>query len=480
MSARINPLGDAAQMAAAVRQGEVSARELLTASLARIEATDARVNAFTCQTQDRAFAEADAVDARRSALLKKGESLDALGALAGVPYAVKNLYDIVGGVTLAGSVINRSLPPAEADAFLVKQMKAAGAVLVGALNMDEYAYGFTTENTHYGPCHNPHDLARISGGSSGGSGAAVAAGQVPLSLGSDTNGSIRVPASLCGVWGLKPTFGRLSRRGTYPFVHSIDHLGPMANSVTGLALAYDALQAPDAHDPGCHALRVQPVAGLAAGLTGLPGLTGLRIGVLNGYFDDHASAAAREVVALAASTLGTTASVYWPDAGLARAAAFIITASEGGSLHLDDLRTQLASFEPLSVDRFIAGALQPADWYLRAQRFRRIYRDRINALFADWDVLITAATPVSAPLIGTEWLDINGTQQPCRAAMGLLTQPISFAGCPVVIAPMWPTSTNGMPLGVQIIAAPWREDLAFAVARQLSDAGVAHVKPAAC
>jgi AtzE family amidohydrolase len=478
MSALMNPLGDAAQMAAAVRQGEASARELLTVSLARIEATDARVNAFTCQTQDRAFAEADAVDARRSALIKKGESLAALGALAGVPYAVKNLYDIAGEVTLAGSVINRNHPPAEADAFLVKQMKAAGAVLVGALNMDEYAYGFTTENTHYGPCHNPHDLARISGGSSGGSGAAVAAGQVPLSLGSDTNGSIRVPASLCGVWGLKPTFGRLSRRGTYPFVHSIDHLGPMANSLTGLALAYDALQAPDAHDPGCHAQRVQPVAAMAQGAS--PGLKGLRIGVLNGYFDDHASAAAREVVALAASTLGSTASVYWPDAGLARAAAFIITASEGGSLHLDDLRTQLVSFEPLSVDRFIAGALQPADWYLRAQRFRRIYRDRINALFADWDVLITAATPVSAPIIGTEWLDINGTQQPCRAAMGLLTQPISFAGCPVVTAPMWPTSTDGMPLGVQIIAAPWREDLAIVVARQLSEAGVAHVKTAAC
>jgi amidase/aspartyl-tRNA(Asn)/glutamyl-tRNA(Gln) amidotransferase subunit A len=475
MSALVNKHGDAAQMAAAVRQGEISARELLTATLARVEATDAHVNAFTCQTQDRAFAEADAVDARRSALLKQGESLDALGPLAGVPYAVKNLYDIVGEVTLAGSVINRSLPPAEADAFLVKQMKAAGAVLVGALNMDEYAYGFTTENTHYGPCQNPHDLARISGGSSGGSGAAVAAGQVPLSLGSDTNGSIRVPASLCGVWGLKPTFGRLSRRGTYPFVHSIDHLGPMANSVAGLALAYDALQGPDAHDPGCYAQRMQPVAGSMQHSS-----TGVRVGALNGYFDDHASAAAREVVALAARTLGTTASVHWPDAGLARAAAFIITASEGGSLHLDDLRTQLAAFEPLSVDRFIAGALQPADWYLRAQRFRRIYRDRINALFADWDVLITAATPVSAPLIGTEWLDINGTQQPCRAAMGLLTQPISFAGCPVVTAPMWPTGTHGMPLGLQIIAAPWREDLAFWVAQQLSKSGVAHVKIAAC
>jgi AtzE family amidohydrolase len=466
MSALADFKSDAALMAAAVRAGEVSARELLDASLARIEATDGAVNAFTLQTLERARAEADAVDAQRA------RAPQALGPLAGVPYAVKNLYDIEGEVTVAGSVIHRSHAPAEADAVLVRRMQSAGAVLVGALNMDEYAYGFTTENTHYGPCHNPHDLARISGGSSGGSGAAVAAGQVPLSLGSDTNGSIRVPASLCGVWGLKPTFGRLSRRGSFPFVHSIDHLGPMAGSLAGLALAYDALQGADPLDPGCHARRVQSVA---TSLGGLP--AGLRIGVLGGYFEAHASAPAREVVALAARVLGATASVQWPDAALARAAAFIITASEGGSLHLDDLRTQLDAFEPLSVDRFVAGALQPADWYLRAQRFRRVYRDRVNALFGDWDLLLAPATPVSATPIGTEWLDINGTELPCRAAMGLLTQPISFAGCPVVTAPLWPEASGGLPLGVQIIAAPWREDLAFAAAQRLTEAGVARIKP---
>ena len=457
---------DAARMAQAVRSGAVSARELLSASLARMEATDGQVNAFTLQTRARAEAEADAIDAQRA------RAPQALGPLAGVPFAVKNLFDIEGVVTLAGSTVNRSHAPAEADAVLVQQMQSAGAVLVGALNMDEYAYGFTTENTHYGPCHNPHDLARISGGSSGGSGAAVAAGQVPVTLGSDTNGSIRVPASLCGVWGLKPTFGRLSRRGTYPFVYSIDHLGPMASSVAGLALSYDALQRPDPRDPGCHAQRVQPVTPLMQGAA-----PGLRIGVLGGYFEEHATASARAAVALAAQALGATNTAQWPDAALGRSAAFIITASEGGSLHLDDLRTQSAAFEPLSVDRFIAGALQPADWYLRAQRFRRVYRERVNALFADWDVLIAAATPVSAPLIGTEWLDLNGTQQPCRAAMGLLTQPISFAGCPVVTAPLWPEGTGGMPLGVQLIAAPWREDLAFAAAQRLADAGVARVQP---
>ena len=457
---------DALSMAACVASGEISARALLESCINRIEATDASVNAFTDKTLSRAFAEADAVDIGRA----NGQ---ALGPLAGVPYAVKNLFDIDGVVTLAGSTINRNHAAATADAFLVKQMKAAGAVLVGALNMDEYAYGFTTENTHYGPCHNPHDLSRIAGGSSGGSGAAVAAGQVPITLGSDTNGSIRVPASLCGVWGLKPTFGRLSRRGTYPFVYSIDHLGPIASSLKGLALTYDALQSPDPLDAGCHALTIQQVMPIAD-----QGIEGLRVGVLGGYFHDHASPAAREVVALAAKTLGAKEEVIWPAAALARSAAFIITASEGGSLHLNDLRTHADEFEPLSVDRFMAGALQPADWTIKAHRVRRMYRDKVNALFKDWDILLTAATPVSAPMIGTEWLHINGIQHPARAAMGLLTQPISFAGCPVVAAPMWPTQTGGLPIAVQVIAAPWREDLAFRAAKVLERAGVAHIKTA--
>jgi amidase/aspartyl-tRNA(Asn)/glutamyl-tRNA(Gln) amidotransferase subunit A len=180
---------------------------------------------------------------------------------------------------------------------------------------------------------------------------------------------------------------------------------------------------------------------------------------------------------VAARALGAIDEVTWPDPALGRAAAFIVSASEGGSLHLQDLRTRADEFEPLSVDRFIAGALQPAAWYARAQRFRRIYRDRVNALFQQWDILLAPATPVSAPLIGTEWLDINGVRQPCRPSLGLLTQPISFAGCPVVAAPMWPADTGGLPIAVQIIAAPWREDLALRTAQALQDAGVASLKP---
>ena len=448
----------------AVRRGDLSASEMVEQSLARIEATNADFNAFTGVSHQRARHEAAAIDTRRLS----GETLP---PLAGLPYAVKNLFDIEGEVTLAGSKLNASHPPARADAFLVQRLQAAGAVLVGSLNMDEYAYGFTTENTYYGPCHNPHDTTRIAGGSSGGSGAAVAAGQVPLALGSDTNGSIRVPASLCGVWGLKPTFGRLSRRGTYPFVHNLDHLGPFADSLELLAMAYDALQSPDPLDPGCHAQHVQPVCG-----TLQRGPEDLRIGLLGGYFQDNAGPAAREAVATAAQALGASELVEWPDAGLARAAAFILGASEGGALHLDDLRRHADMFEPLSVDRFIAGALQPGAWYVRAQRFRRLYRERVNALFGQWDVLLAPATPVCAPLIGTEWLEIQGQRHPCRPAMGLLTQPISFAGCPVAVAPLWPRLGEGLPMGVQIITAPWREDLALRVAAVLENQGVAHLK----
>jgi AtzE family amidohydrolase len=452
-----------AEILRAVASGERSAREVCEAALERVAASDGRINAFTERTADRARAEADAVDARRA----RGE---ALPPLAGLPYAVKNLFDIAGLTTLAGSKVNRGLPPAREDAVLVRRLKEAGAVLVGALNMDEYAYGFTTENTHYGPTRNPRDPARMAGGSSGGSGAAVAAGQVPLTLGSDTNGSIRVPASLCGVWGLKPTFGRLSRRGSYPFVHSIDHLGPLADSVEALALAYDVLQGPDPQDAGCHALRVQPAApGLGRGVEGL------RVGLLGGYFEAFASPAARSVAAHAARVLGAEEQVEWPDAAAARAAAFIVSASEGGSLHLPDLRTRAQDFEPLSVDRFIAGALQPVDWYLQAQRFRRAYRERVNALFAHWDVLVAPATPVSAPAIGEDWIEIEGQRHPSRPSLGLLTQPISFAGCPVVAAPMWPGGTGGMPIAVQLIAAPWKESLCLRAARVLQDAGVAHL-----
>jgi len=445
----------------AVKGGEMLAEEALEHCIARIEATDSKVNAFTDGTFERALREARAVDRKRAS----GETLP---LLAGLPYAVKNLYDIEGITTRAGSRVRDGEPPAAADAVLVERLRNAGAVLVGALNMDEFAYGFTTENSHHGPTRNPRDPTRIAGGSSGGSAAAVAAGQVPVALGSDTNGSIRVPASLCGVFGLKPTFGRLSRRGTFPFVASIDHLGPFARSVEDLAAAYDALQGPDPLDPGCHATRVQPASAQIHA-----SLRGLRICTLGGYFEDNAGPTARRTLEIAATALHAAPGVEWPDAALGRIAAFVITASEGGSLHLPLLRERAAEFEPLSVDRFIAGALQPVEWYVRAQRFRARYRAGVQALFEQWDVLLAPATPVQAPLIGTEHIEIAGKAMPARPSMGLLTQPISLAGCPVVAVPLWPEGPGKLPLGVQVIAAPWREDLALRVARALEVVGAA-------
>jgi len=193
----------ASEIASRISSGETTAREVIETTLARIASINPKVNAFTDITAERARQAADAVDGHR----KRGEKL---GQLAGVPFAVKNLIDIAGLPTRAGSKINRDLPPTSRDAMLVRRLEAAGAILVGALNMGEYAYDFTGENVHDGPSRNPHDVTRMTGGSSGGSGGAVGGGLVPLALGSDTNGSIRVPSSFCGIFGLKPTYGRVS------------------------------------------------------------------------------------------------------------------------------------------------------------------------------------------------------------------------------------------------------------------------------
>ena len=231
----------AQEIAEAVAGGKLIALAATEAALARIAKHDAVLNSFTDVTADRARAKARAVDVA----IAVGQKV---GPLAGVPFAVKNLFDVKGLPTRAGSKINRDLPPSSRDATLIERMEAAGAVLVGALNMGEYAYDFTGENIHDGPSRNPHDPTRMSGGSSGGSGSSVGGGLVPLALGSDTNGSIRVPSSFCGIFGLKPTYGRLSRARSFPFVASFDHLGPFARSVGDLALAYDAMQGPDADD----------------------------------------------------------------------------------------------------------------------------------------------------------------------------------------------------------------------------------------
>lgn len=458
----IDPFLPAHALARLVATGEVSAEEVTQAVLARIEAMNGEVNAFTDVTSARALDAARAVDRRRHA----GNDL---GPLAGVPFAAKNLFDIAGLPTRAGSKINRDLAPAPRDAALVERLTQAGAILVGGLNMGEYAYDFTGENAHDGNCRNPHDLARMSGGSSSGSGAATAAGLAPISLGSDTNGSIRVPSSFCGVFGLKPTYGRLARTRSFPFCDSLDHLGPIARSPRDLALAYDAMQGIDGHDPAQACRVVQPT---------LPdldrGVAGLRIAVAGGYFDTAGMPEAAEAVARVAKALGATEIRDVVGAAEGRAAAFLITNAESSTFHLDRLRRRADDFDPDTRDRFLAGALLPAAWLVQAQRVRRWFHDETMRLFRDIDLLIAPATPVVAPRTGEKILSFRGQELPLRPNIGVFTQPISCIGFPVAAVPVF---TGALPIGIQIIAAPWREDLCLRAAQLLEDAGIAEARP---
>jgi len=447
----------ASHLAAEVTAGGISALELVEATLVRIRARDPLLNSFTALTEERAHNRARALDEARA----RGKPL---GPLAGVPFAVKNLFDIAGLPTIAGSKINREKEPAPRDAAVIERLEHAGAVLVGALNMGEYAYDFTGENIHDGPSHNPHDLKRMTGGSSGGCGGAVAGGLVPLALGSDTNGSIRVPSSCCGIFGLKPTYGRLSRARSFPFVASLDHVGPMARSVEDLALAYDAMQGFDPDDPACVNRAAQPVTPLLA-----RGAAGLRIAVAGGYFKGR-SAEVVQAIDRVAVALSVNRDIEIPQAERARSAAFLITASEGASLHLDRLRHRAKDYDPAVRDRLIAGAMAPASLVVKAHKFRRWYRDEMLKLFSDVDVILAPATPCTAPLIGQQTFKFGDQELPVRANLGIYTQPISFIGLPVVAVPV---PLSPLPLAIQIVAAPWREDIALRVTYALEANGVA-------
>jgi amidase/aspartyl-tRNA(Asn)/glutamyl-tRNA(Gln) amidotransferase subunit A len=454
---------DGIAIAHAVRSGQTSAEAVITVALSRARSVGAALNCYVEVLERSALEDARRVDAR----LKAGAEP---GPLAGVPFAVKNLFDVAGVVTLAGSKINRDHPPAQEDATAVRRLRDAGAVLVGTLGMDEYAYGFTNENSHYGPVRNPHDPACMPGGSSGGSGAAVASGCVPIALGTDTNGSVRVPASLCGLFGLKPTFGRISRAGTAPFVPSLDHVGVLTRSVRDAALVFDLANGPDPRDPASSARSREGV-----GATLDQGIAGLRIGRAVGYFEEEATAEALEAVRAVARALGAKTEHVVAEARTARYAAMIVSAVEGSAMHFADLQCRPGDFDPMTRDRFIAGALFPGETYVRAQTFRRAYRNALMGLFAQVDVLVAPATPMVAPHIGQDEIEIDGVRLPVRPHLGRYAQPISFVGLPVVAVPT--RAPGALPIGVQLIGAPYQEGALLRAARFLEANGVAKVFP---
>ncbi len=446
---------DALALAEAINKREITALATTQATLNQIQQHNRKLNCFTAILADLAIAQAQKIDREIAA----GNNP---GILAGVPFAVKNLFDVRGITTLAGSKINRDNLPATQDATAISRLKQAGAILVGTLNMDEYAYGFVTENSHYGSTHNPHDLNRIAGGSSGGSAAAVAANLVPFSLGSDTNGSIRLPAALCGVYGLKPTYGRLSRHGVALFSGSLDCIGAFTNSIRDLAAIFDILQGIDSQDPVCTAKPPQFC---------LPelerGIDSLRIAIADDYFSRGAETEALEAVATVANSLGVTQTITIPESDRARAAAYIITAVEGANLHLKNLRSRPQDFDPATRDRFLAGALIPSSWYVQAQRFRSWYRRQLREIFERVDIILAPTTPCVAPLLGQETITIMGESILVRPNLGRFTQPLSFIGLPILSYPI--LQVDRLPLGVQIIGAPDNESLIFRVASEIAD-----------
>ena len=449
---------DAVAIAQAIRHRKTKATDIITATLTQIEAENPSRNCFTTITKEAAQKQAQVIH-------RNIEQGSPLGILTGVPFAVKNSFDIAGVTTLAGAKINAENPPAAKDATTIARLKQGGAILVGALNMDEYAYGFVTENSHYGVTPNPHDASCIAGGSSGASAAAVASGLVPIALGSDTNGSVRVPAALCGVYGLKPTYGRLSRAGTVLLSDSLDQIGIFARSVRDLATVMDLLQGEDITDPVSTKHPPEPC---------LPqlnlGIRDVRVAVADGYFASGATPEALAGVEELARVLGTSERITLPESDRARAAAYLITASEGASQHLANLKSRPQDFDPATRDRFLAGALIPSQWYHQAQRFRSWYRDRLREVFQNFDIILAPTTPCVAPKIGQKTVNIDGKVMSVRPNLGRFTQPLSFVGLPVLSVPIYPSGS--LPLGVQIITSPYNEALLLRLASVLEREGI--------
>ncbi len=436
-----------------VADGEVSPVELTSACLERIAGIDAQVNAFITVTADTAVDEARAAERERV----RGE---AAGPLAGVPIAVKDLFDTAGVRTTAGSSFFAERVP-DRDAAVVQKLRAAGAVLLGKLNMHEWALGVTNDNPHYGACHNPWALDRITGGSSGGSAAALAAGLCFGSLGSDTGGSIRIPASLCGVVGLKPTYGRVSLRGVVPLSWSLDHAGPMARRVSDVALLLDVIAGPDRGDPGSVDVAADDYT------TRLDdGISGWRIGVIAdewlGDIESNVHTLVRkatQVLASAGAQIEELAAPQLPDAARLNG---LMTTADAATFHRERMESAPDHFGSDVLARLRRGAGYGATDYADARRQQTILRHTFSSWFVEhggmFDAVVLPTTPCTAPRIAG--LDAVAT----APVLTRLTAPFNFTGLPALSVPCGLTP-EGLPVGLQIVGAPWAERRVLRVGR---------------
>jgi aspartyl-tRNA(Asn)/glutamyl-tRNA(Gln) amidotransferase subunit A len=464
-----------AELSGRLAAREVSAEEAVRAALARIEETDGRLGAFLAVTPERALDDARASDARRA----RG---DGRGPLDGVPLAVKDILCTEGVPTTAGSrILEGFVPPY--DAAPVERLRAAGAVLVGKLNMDEFAMGSSTENSAYRPCRNPWDPARTPGGSSGGSAAAVAARQVAGALGTDTGGSIRQPASFCGVVGVKPTYGRVSRWGVIAFASSLDQVGPLARTVEDAALLLGAIAG---HDPRDMTSSRRPVPDYRDGLEA--GARGLRVGVprewLGGGLEAGVERRVREALAALERLGATLVDVELPHVGYGIAAYYLIAPAEASSnlARYDGVRyglrrgeegglrrmygeTRDRGFGPEPKRRIMLGTYALSAgyydaYYLRAQKVRTLVRGDFDRAFERCDVVAGPVAPTAAFRLGEK------SDDPLQMYLAdAYTIPASLAALPGLSVPAGLHPESGLPVGLQLVGRPFDEGTLLRAAR---------------
>jgi aspartyl-tRNA(Asn)/glutamyl-tRNA(Gln) amidotransferase subunit A len=427
-----------AALARRLAAGEVSPVEAVRASLAAIEALDPRLNAFISVRGDEALAEAAALERRAPN-----------GPLWGVPLGVKDVVDVAGARTTAASKILADTVAGE-DAVAVAALRAAGAVVVGKLNTHEFAFGARTTSPHFGPARNPWDPERIRGGSSGGSGAAVSAGLVPGALGTDTAGSIRIPACYCGVTGHRPTTGLVSNRGVVPVSWTFDAVGPLARAAEDCALVLDAMA---------------PSAGATAALA--VGVGRLRVGVVGALFEhelldpDIAAACVAAVDELRA-VVASVEPVEVPLLGRAGVAQQLVMLPEASAAHRPWLRTRLADYGDDVRARLLAGLFLPSTAYVTGLRARRLFREGLDRVFEGVDVLVAPSMPVRPPQLDEETVEAGGRRVPYRLGLIPFNSPWSLAGAPVASVPCG--LAGGLPAGLAVVGRPGEDATVLRVA----------------
>jgi aspartyl-tRNA(Asn)/glutamyl-tRNA(Gln) amidotransferase subunit A len=436
-----------------LRAREVSAVELAQESLRAIREQQPQLNAFITITEDTALEQARRADEEFAQGIDRGP-------LQGIPYALKDLFDTRGIKTTGGSKIFADRVP-DRDCAVYERLTAAGAVLMGKTGLHELAYGITSSNPHFGPVRNPHDPSRIPGGSSGGSGAAVAAGMVHFAMGSDTGGSIRIPAAYCGCVGLKPTYGLVSRYGTMPLGFSLDHVGPMTQTPSDAALVMNAIAG---YDPRDDSSAKQPVVRFS---TDDSSLRGVRIGVSTNFYNERIDAevaqAFSEVLARAEKSGAILKSIEVPDPAAINVVGRVILLAEVAAL-MEPYAQRRADFGSDVLKLIDQGRMVAATDYINAQRLRRRFQDDWQQLWSSLDVVCTPTAPIFAPLIGqTEITWPNGTED-ARLATTRLVRAINVLGLPAISIPL---HRKGLPAGLQIIGSPFADPFIVSIATTL-------------